>query len=185
MDYKITIAGVERNLPLCRISDDFYIAAFILFGDVEMTVAAAEALLAKAPEFDVILTAESKGIPLAFEMARQAGGKPYVVARKGKKLYMKNVFTVTVNSITTDHLQQLCIGEDEREKMAGKRVLIIDDVISTGESLESLEKLCDAVGAEIVGRMAILAEGDAIDRDDITYLEPLPVFHADGTIIEE
>ncbi len=185
MDYKINIAGLERDLPLCRVSDDFYIAAFILFGDVEMTVTAAEALLAKAPEFDVILTAESKGIPLAFEMARQSGNKPYVVARKGKKLYMKDVFTVTVNSITTDHLQQLCIGEDERHTMAGKRILLVDDVISTGESLESLEKLCDAVGAEIVGRMAILAEGDAIGRGDITYLEPLPVFHADGTIIEE
>lgn len=182
MDYKMTIAGLERSLPLCKVSDDLYIAGFIMFNDVEITVACAKALLEQAPEFDVIVTAESKGIPLAFEMARQAGNCPYIVARKGAKLYMQDVVTVEVNSITTDHIQTLCIGKTEREVMEGKRILIVDDVISTGESLAAIEKLVDAVGGNIVGKMTVLAEGEAADRDDITYLEYLPLFNADGTI---
>ena len=138
MDYKMNIAGLDRNLPLCKVTDDLYIAAFILFNDVEITRAAATELLKKAPEFDVIITAESKGIPLAYEMARQAGNKPYIVARKGSKLYMQDVVTIEVRSITTDHVQTLCLGHDEREAMDGKRILIVDDVISTGESLATL-----------------------------------------------
>ncbi len=182
--YKINIAGLERELPLCKVSDDFYIGAFIMFGDVEITVNAARELLKKAPECDVMITAESKGIPLLYEMARQAGHNYYIVARKGPKLYMKDIVTVDVNSISTAHKQTLCIGAEEAEAMKGKRVLIVDDVISTGESLAALEALINQVGGNVVGRMAVLAEGDAIGRDDITYLEPLPVFHADGSIIE-
>lgn len=182
MDYKMNIAGLERHLPLCKVSDDLYIAGFIMFNDVEVTVACAKALLEQAPEFDVIVTAESKGIPLAYEMARQAGNCPYIVARKGAKLYMQDVVRVEVNSITTDHIQTLCVGKDEREIMNGKRVLIVDDVISTGESLAALVKLVDAVGGNIVAKMAVLAEGEAADREDITYLEYLPLFNADGTI---
>ena len=184
MNYKITIAGVERELPLCRVSDDFYIGAFIMFGDVEITVRSAEELLKKAPEFDVLVTAESKGIPLIHEMARQSGNNYYIVARKGPKLYMKDVITTQVDSITTAHTQTLCNGAAEAEAMKGKRVLVVDDVISTGESLAALEALINQVGGNIVGRMAVLAEGDAQNRDDITYLAPLPVFHADGTVIE-
>lgn len=182
MDYKMTIAGLERRLPLCKVSDDLYIAGFIMFNDVEITIASAAALLEQAPDFDVIVTAESKGIPLAYEMAKQAGGKPYIVARKGAKLYMEDVVTVEVNSITTDHVQTLCIGKTEREVMAGKRILIVDDVISTGESLAAMEKLVEEIGGNIVGKMAVLAEGEAADRADITYLEYLPLFNADGTI---
>lgn len=182
--YTINIAGIERELPLCKVSEDFYIAAFIMFGDVEITEHCARELLQKAPEFDVIITAESKGIPLLYEMARQAGMNYYIVARKGPKLYMRNVITTTVDSITTDHQQILCIGEDEANAMRGKRVLIVDDVISTGESLAALEVLINQVGGEIVGRMSVLAEGDAIGRKDITYLAPLPVFHADGSEIK-
>lgn len=181
MDHKMTIAGCERNLPLCRVNDDLYIGAFIMFNDVEITVACAEELLSKAPEFDVLITAESKGIPLAYEMARQSK-RPYIVARKGGKLYMKDIVSVTVNSITTDHLQILCLGSDEREALCGKRVLIVDDVISTGESLATLEQLVNEVGGNIVGKMAVLAEGDAQNRDDIIFLEPLPVFNPDGSI---
>ena len=184
MDYKMNIAGLDRNLPLCKVTDDLYIAAFILFNDVEITRAAATELLKKAPEFDVIITAESKGIPLAYEMARQAGNKPYIVARKGSKLYMQDVVTIEVRSITTDHVQTLCLGHDEREAMDGKRILIVDDVISTGESLATLEQLVNSVGGNIVGKMTVLAEGDAAKRDDITYLHVLPVFNADGTIKE-
>ncbi len=182
--YEINIAGVKRELPLCKVSDDFYIGAFVMFGDVEITTHSAKELLKRAPEFDVMITAESKGIPLLYEMARQAGHNYYIVARKGPKLYMKDVITVEVDSITTAHKQSLCIGAAEAEAMKGKKVLIIDDVISTGESLAALETLVTHVGGNIVGRMAVLAEGDAIGREDITYLAPLPVFHADGSIIE-
>ncbi len=182
--YKIEVAGVTRELPLCKVSDDFYIAAFIMFGDVEITVNSARELLKKAPDCDVMITAESKGIPLLYEMARQAGHNYYIVARKGPKIYMKDVITTEVDSITTAHKQTLCIGAEEAEAMKDKRVLIVDDVISTGESLAALETLIEQVGGKIVGKMAVLAEGDAIGRDDITYLAPLPVFHEDGTKIE-
>lgn len=182
MYYEMTIAGLKRQLPLCKITDDLYIGAFIMFSDVEITKACARELLKSAPEFDVIITAESKGIPLAYEMARQAGTNDYVVARKGAKLYMDNVITTEVNSITTDHIQTLCLGQKEADMMHGKRILIVDDVISTGESLLSLEALVKQTGGNIVGRMTVLAEGDAAERDDIIFLEKLPVFHADGTI---
>ena len=173
--YKMTIAGVERELPMCAINDKLDIAGFIMFSDVEITVASAKELLKKAPEFDVILTAESKGIPLAYEMARQSG-KQYVVARKSVKLYMKNPISVSVNSITTANQQTLYLSESDVENLKGKKVLITDDVISTGESLASLEELCSQAGGEISGKAAVLAEGDAADRDDIFFLEKLPLF---------
>ena len=163
---------------------NLYIAAFVMFGDVEITSAAARELLKRAPEYDIMITAESKGIPLLFEMARQAGENNYIVARKGPKLYMQNVHTTYVNSITTENKQMLCLGESDMKAMNGKRVLIVDDVISTGESLLAIEKLVKEVGGEIVGRMAVLAEGDAAKRDDIIYLEPLPLFDGEGNPIE-
>jgi adenine phosphoribosyltransferase len=182
MFYEMTIAGHKRQLPLCPINEELYIAAFIMFNDVEITQSAATELLKKAPEFDVIVTAESKGIPLAYEMARQAGGKDYIVARKAPKLYMTNVIQTNVDSITTDHIQTLCIGQAEADALKGRRVLIVDDVISTGESLKSMETLVNQVNGNIVGRMAVLAEGDATKRSDIQFLEELPVFNADGSI---
>ena len=180
MFHEMTIAGVTRKLPLCALNEDLYIAGFVMFGDVEITTACATELLKKAPEFDVIVTAESKGIPLAYEMARQSG-KDYVVLRKEPKLYMVDVIKTTVDSITTAHVQTLCLGSLEAEVIRGKRVLIVDDVISTGGSLMSIEKILNKVGVEIVGKMAVLAEGDAISRDDIIYLEELPLFNSDGT----
>ena len=182
MTYPMTVAGLKRELPLCPVTDDLYIGAFVIFGDVELTVACARELLKKAPEYDVLITAESKGIPLGYEMARQAGTNRYLLARKAPKLYMKNVFTVKVNSITTDHEQTLCLDGDDAEYMKGKRVLIVDDVISTGESLRAIEELVEQAGGNIVGKMAILAEGNATERDDIIYLEKLPLFNADGTV---
>ncbi len=179
MDYKMTIAGVEKSLPICKISDELYIAGFVMFNDVKITVACAEELLKRAPEFDVLVTAESKGIPLAYEMARQSG-KPYIVARKGAKLYMRDVVKVEVNSITTDHIQSLCLGRDEREVINGRKVLIVDDVISTGDSLAAIEALVNNVGGNIVGKFTVLAEGEAADREDITFLEYLPLFNEDG-----
>ena len=182
MTYPMTVAGLKRELPLCPVTDDLYIGAFVIFGDVELTVACARELLKKAPEYDVLITAESKGIPLGYEMARQAGTNRYLLARKAPQLYMKNVFTVKVHSITTDHEQTLCLDGDDAEYMKGKRVLIVDDVISTGESLRAIEELVKQAGGNIVGKMAILAEGDATERDDIIYLEKLPLFNADGTV---
>ena len=184
MYYEMTIAGHKRQLPICPINDNLSIAGFVMFGDSEITVDAARLLLDRAPEFDVIVTAESKGIPLAHEMSRQSGFSDYVVMRKAPKLYMQNVISTDVNSITTDHIQTLCIGEHEAGLIRGRRVLIADDVISTGESLRSMEALVNQAGGNIVGKMAVLAEGDAADRKDIIFLEKLPLFHSDGTPIE-
>lgn len=169
------IAGLERELPICPVNENLDIAAFVIFGDVELTVAASAELLKKCPEFDYILTAEAKGIPLAYEMARQSG-KPYYICRKGKKLYMKDIVSVEVRSITTDRIQTLYLDGNEGESMRGKKVLIVDDVISTGESLIAIEELANKFEADIVGRVAILAEGDAAQRDDIIFLEELPLF---------
>lgn len=182
MKYTMTIAGLQRDLPLCRVTDDLYIGAFVIFGDCELTKACAEELLKRAPEYDYILTAESKGIPLAYEMARQAGDSKWMLARKGAKLYMRDVFSVEVKSITTAAVQKLYLDGADAAMMKGKRVLIVDDVISTGESLHALEALVEQAGGEIVGRMAVLAEGEAQEREDLIYLEKLPLFNADGSV---
>lgn len=182
MHHTMTIAGVTRDLPICKVTDDLYIGAFVIFGDVELTVATAGALLEKAPEYDYMISAEAKGIPLIHEMARQSGQNKYFLARKAPKLYMSGVFDVTVNSITTAKEQHLYLDVADANIIRGKRILIVDDVISTGESLAAIEKLVLEAGGIVAGRMAILAEGDAQDRDDIIYLEKLPVFNADGSI---
>ena len=184
MFYRMNIAGLERDLPICPVTESLYIAGFVIFGDPELTVACAAELLKRAPEYDYIITAEAKGIPLAHEMARQAGNPKYILARKGPKLYMRDIMEVSVNSITTAKEQHLYLDGADAELMKGKRVLIVDDVISTGESLHALEALVEKTGATICGRMAILAEGDAQDRDDLIYLEKLPLFNPDGTIME-
>ena len=181
MTYEIDIAGLKRHLPLCPVTPELYIGAFVIFGDVEMTVHGAAELLKRAPEFDYIIAPEAKAIPLAYEMARQSG-KPYLLARKKAKAYMSGVFSVTVQSITTAGEQTLIIDEADAEAMKGKRILLLDDVISTGESLRALEALVEKAGGETVAKMAILAEGDAIERKDITVLAPLPLFNPDGTV---
>lgn len=173
--YKMTIAGLERELPLCPINENLSIGAFIIFGDVELTVAASAELLKKCPEFDYIITPEAKSIPLAYEMARQSG-KPYFVVRKKAKLYMQNPVSVTVRSITTDSEQVLILDGAEGELIRNKRVIIVDDVISTGESLAAVEKLVEKFNVDVVAKAAVLAEGDAADRDDIIFLEKLPLF---------
>ncbi len=182
MVYPITVAGVKRDLPICKVTDDLYIAGFVVFGDQELTVACGKALLEKAPAYDYIITAEAKGIPLAHEMARQAGDAKYFLARKAPKLYMTGVFSVTVKSITTAKEQTLYLDTADAALMKGKRILIVDDVISTGESLRAVEALVEKAGGIIVGKMAVLAEGDAMEREDIIYLEPLPLFNPDGTV---
>ena len=184
MVYHMNVAGLERDLPLCKLSDSLYIGAFVIFGDQELTVACARDLLKKVPEYDYLITAEAKGIPLAHEMARQSGAKKYFLARKGPKLYMTGVFEASVRSITTAKEQKLYLDTADAELMKGKRILIVDDVISTGESLSALEALVEKAGGQIVGRAAILAEGEAADRDDLVYLEKLPLFNPDGTVKE-
>ena len=176
--YKMTIAGLERDLPICKVNDKLDIAGFVIFGDVEMTVAAAGELIKKCPEFDAIVAPEAKAIPLAHEMARQSG-KPYYIVRKCAKLYMQNPVSINVRSITTDKEQTLFLDSLEGEKLTGKRVIVLDDVISTGESLLAVEKLLEKFDTNVVAKAAILAEGDAAKRDDIVFLEELPLFFHD------
>ncbi len=184
MYYTMNVAGLKRDLPICKVTDSLYIAGFVIFGDQELTVACAKELLKLAPEYDYIITAEAKGIPLAHEMSRQAGDAKYILARKGPKLYMRDIFEVSVRSITTAKEQKLYLDGADAALMKGKRILLVDDVISTGESLAALEALVEKAGGIVCGKMAILAEGDAQDRDDLIYLEKLPLFHPDGTIME-
>ena len=182
MTYEIDIAGLTRHLPICRVTDDLYIGAFVMFGDVELTVHCAKELLARAPEYDYLIAPEAKAIPLVYEMARQSGANKYFVARKHAKAYMKGIFEVNVRSITTDTEQKLIIDSEDAALIRGKRMLLVDDVISTGESIYAVEKLVEAAGGIVAGRLAPLAEGDAYYRDDIITLAQLPLFNADGTV---
>ena len=176
MYYRMNVAGLQRDLPICKVTDSLYIAGFVIFGDQELTVACARELLKRAPEYDYIITAEAKGIPLAHEMARQSGASKYFLARKGPKLYMTGVFEASVKSITTAKEQKLYLDGADAALMKGKKILIVDDVISTGESLFALEALVEKAGGIIAGRMAVLAEGEAQERPDLIYLEKLPLF---------
>ncbi len=182
MTYEMDIAGLKRDLPICKVTDDLYIGAFVIFGDVELTVHCAAELLRLAPEYDYLIAPEAKAIPLLYEMARQSGAEKYFLARKKAKAYMQGVFEVKVNSITTAGEQTLVIDTEDAKQIRGKKMLILDDVISTGESLHAMEVLVEKAGGIVAGRMAILAEGDAQKRDDIITLAPLPVFNADGTV---
>ena len=182
MTHEMDIAGLKRELPICKVSDDLYIGAFVMFGDVELTVHCATELLKLAPEYDYMLAPEAKSIPLIYEMARQSGAEKYFIARKKAKAYMQSVFKSTVQSITTQGEQTLYLDAADAELLKGKRILVIDDVISTGESLRATEVLVEQAGGIVAGRMAVLAEGDAADRDDIICLAPLPLFNPDGTV---
>ena len=181
MTYEMDIAGLKRNLPLCKLNDELCIGAFVMFGDVELTEHCAAELLKRAPEYDYLIAPEAKAIPLVYEMARQSKAEKYFIARKGAKAYMQGTFEVTVKSITTMGVQRLVLDAEDAAMIKGKRMLIIDDVISTGESLHAVEELVKQAGGIVAGRMAVLAEGDAQNRDDIIVLAPLPLFNADGT----
>ncbi|MBE6530199.1 MAG: adenine phosphoribosyltransferase [Ruminococcaceae bacterium] len=181
--YHMNIAGCERDLPICPLNDKLQIAGFVIFGDPELTTACAKELLARAPEYDYLISAEAKGIPLVHEMARLAGNQKYFLARKAPKLYMTGVLDVKVRSITTAKEQHLYLDTADAAIMKGKKILIVDDVISTGESLRAMEQLVEEAGGVICGRMTILAEGDAQERKDLIYLEKLPLFDAQGNAI--
>lgn len=182
--YPMDVAGLHRELPICKVTDDLYIGAFIMFGDAELTVACARELLKLVPadSYDYMLTAEAKSIPLIHEMARQTGAKKYFIARKGPKAYMPDPLHVADQSITTAAQQELYLGRDDADLIRGKRILLLDDVISTGGSIHAMEALVEQAGGIITGRVAVLAEGGAADRKDIQFLERLPVFNADGTV---
>ena len=181
--YPMHVAGLDRDFPICKVTDDLYIGAFIMFGDAEITVACARELLARAPkDYDYLLTAEAKSIPLIHEMARQSGAKKYFIARKGPKIYMPAPISVEDKSITTVAQQKLFLGSDDADLIRGKKILLVDDVISTGGSLKAMEALVEKAGGTVTGRMAVLAEGGAADRKDILFLEKLPVFNADGSV---
>jgi adenine phosphoribosyltransferase len=182
MTYEMDIAGLKRDLPLCKVTDDLYIGAFVMFGDVELTVHCAAELLKRSPEYDYLIAPEAKAIPLLYEMARQSGAEKYFIARKGAKAYMSGVLEVSVRSITTMSVQKLVIDTADAALMRDKRILIVDDVISTGESLHAMEELVTRAGGIIAGKMAVLAEGDAQNREDIITLGKLPLFNADGTV---
>ena len=182
--YRMHIAGLDRDLPICKVTDDFYIGAFIMCGDAELTVACARELLklAEGIDYDYLFTAEAKSIPLIHEMARQSGAEKYFIARKGPKVYMPDPISVQDRSITTLGVQQLFLGSDDAALIRGRRILIVDDVISTGGSLLAMEALVAKAGGTVAGRMAVLAEGGAAQRSDIRFLEKLPVFNADGSV---
>ena len=184
LTYSMCIAGLERELPICKVTDDLYIGAFICFGDAELTVACARELLKLVPagSYDYLFTAEAKSIPLIHEMARQSGAAKYFIARKGPKAYMPDPIHVEDRSITTAGVQKLYLGRDDADMIRGKRILLMDDVISTGGSLHAMEELVKLAGGTVAGRVAALAEGDAQNRDDIKFLAPLPLFNADGTV---
>ena len=182
--HTLKFGELTRHLPICKVTDSLYIAGFVLLGDAALSEECAKELIAIAPEYDYILTAEAKGITLVHEMARQQGEEKYFIARKYAKAYMTGVFKVDVRSITTDKVQTLYLDAADAELMKGKRILIVDDVISTGESLRALEELVKQAGGIIAGKMAVLAEGEAAERQDILYLQKLPLFHPDGSIME-
>ncbi|MCI2058564.1 MAG: adenine phosphoribosyltransferase [Oscillibacter sp.] len=182
--YPIDVAGLHRELPICKVTDDLYIGAFICFGDAQLTVACARELLKLVPagSYDYMLTAEAKSIPLIHEMARQSGAEKYFIARKGPKAYMPDPIYVEDRSITTLGVQRLFLGRDDADLIRGRRILLMDDVISTGGSLHAMEALVEKAGGIVSGRVAVLAEGEAAERKDIGFLAPLPVFNADGTV---
>ena len=174
--YTLNIAGLKRELPIIKLSYDLSIASFVILGDTEIVRKTAPMIAKKLPEVDFVVTAEAKGIPLAYEISKILNLNEYIVARKSIKAYMEEPIEVEVNSITTTNSQKLYLNNQDANKIKGKRVALIDDVISTGQSLKALERLVEKAGANVVAKAAILAEGDAKDRKDIIFLEALPTF---------
>lgn len=174
--YPVTVAGIKRELPVIALNDSLAVASFVILGDCELVCEAAKELSKRLPEADWIVTAEAKGIPLAHELSRLLGMPRYIVARKSIKPYMSEPLTITVNSITTQKEQTLCLNGVDAEAISGKRVLLVDDVISTGESVEAIQSLVEKAGGKVVGRAAILTEGDPESHRNVISLGNLPLF---------
>jgi len=175
--FDLTIAGLKRSLPIVRLSENLAIASFVLLGDTELAVLGAEALADKInTEFDYFLTAEAKGIPLVQCIAQEFNHPKFFVARKSVKAYMDNPLITEVLSITTQASQQLVLDGKDAAELKGKKIILVDDVISTGDSLAALKQLAEEAGAIVVDQLALLAEGDAAKRTDIQFLEELPLF---------
>ena len=174
--YTLNVAGLTRELPIIKLSYDLSIASFVILGDTEIVRKTAPIIAKKLPEVDLIVTAEAKGIPLAYEISKVLNLNEYVVARKSVKAYMEESIEVEVNSITTTNSQKLYLNNQDAKKIKGKRIALVDDVISTGQSLKALERLVEKAGGKVLAKAAILAEGDAKDRKDIVFLEALPTF---------
>jgi len=174
--YTLKIGNLTRELPIIQISEQLSIASFVILGDTEIVATTAPLIAEKLPGVDALVTAEAKGIPFIYEVAKQLGLPKYIVARKSVKPYMNDPLVNKVVSITTQKEQLLCLDGADADYLKGKRVALIDDVISTGESLRALGELVEKAGGEVVAQAAILAEGDAAERDDIIFLEKLPLF---------
>ena len=174
--YTLHVAGLTRELPIIKLSYDLSIASIVILGDTEIVRKTAPIIAKKLPEVDFIVTAEAKGIPLAYEISRILNLNEYVVARKSIKAYMEEPIEVEINSITTTNSQKLYLNNRDAKKIKGKRIALVDDVISTGQSLKALERLVEKAGGKVLAKAAILAEGDAKDRKDIIFLEALPTF---------
>ena len=155
MTYDIDIAGLKRSLPLCRLNDELYIGAFVLFGDVELTVHCAAELLKRAPDYDYLIAPEAKAIPLLYEMARQSAAEKYFLARKKAKAYMQGVFEVKVQSITTAGEQTLIIDTADADRIRGKRILIVDDIITTGATVSECARMLMLAGAKDVSAASL------------------------------
>ena len=177
--YTLHLAGLERQLPLVDISENMAYASFVCISDTELVKAAAPLLAEKIKDCDIVLTAEAKGIALAYEVSKCLGHPCFAVARKSVKSYMKDPISVDVRSITTFDDQKLYLDSADAEKIKDRRVCLLDDVVSTGGSLKALKELCEKAGGIVSCSAALLAEGKAAKRKDLIYLEELPLFHKD------
>lgn len=175
--------GLKRKLPYVQIGENLALASFVVISDTELIQTVAPELLRRLPEVDMLMTAEAKGICLTYELSRLMGMKGFVVARKSRKPYMQNAVSHTVRSITTQKEQTLWLDGCDADKIKGKRVALIDDVIATGESIGAIEALAKTAGAEVVAKAAILAELETVHRPDIIYIKEHFVFrpNPDGT----
>ena len=174
--YTLKIGDLERKVPIVKLSEDLSIASFVILGDTEIVEKTAPLIAEKLPKIDYIVTAEAKGVPLAYEISKILNLKSYIVARKSVKAYMKDVIEAEVNSITTTNPQKMYLNGEDAEKIKDKNIALVDDVISTGESLSTIEYLVKKAGGNVVAKAAILAEGDAKNRKDIIFLQELPLF---------
>ena len=175
--YTVDICGRKENLPILPLPSCVNICFFNLHGDVELTEHCAKKLAERIAKYkpDVLITAESKGLQLTHCAARYMGHKVYAVARKSRKLYMQDGISVDAKTITTGEIQHLYLSARDVDLLRGKKVAIVDDVISTGAANAALEQLVTKAGGEVICRAFVLAEGDAKDRKDIEYLAAIPL----------